>query len=165
MTAINPIATMNATEARLTAAIDATAQALDHIGTTNLERAMARLKESANAAKARLAAAHAEMLATVADVLGELDGFTGEIVEALATNEQPVEALPAPAPTTPAPQWEGWTDNRPTPDDLVSIDAGDDEVIVHASILPAVEAPTESPVITMAANDGPATKPAKKRKR
>jgi len=94
------IASIATAEATLVASLNATADALDAVGTGSLASALARVQASAEAAKARLSSAAATVHATLAGVLAHVEGLaTGvnELVAPAAISDTVSEMTP-PAP-------------------------------------------------------------------
>ena len=131
----NPLSQIAGAEASVVHALNAAAAALDSIGTSSLDQAMARLQASAAAAKDRLAGAAALLGLAVADVVGTFTGTAAQIVAALAVNDvKPVQPAALPAPVAPV--------TNPS-----TTQPGDDVVIDLAAELPPPvdEGPAQQP--------------------
>ena len=137
MNATHPLAKLSAAEAALIASIDAAAKKLDAVGTTALDAALARLRDAANAAAARLGSAGD----TVAYIVNEvLEGMLGQ---ALRIEDAVSHAEPAVEPT-------GYTFDEPAQvADAAPATSPDGRAVEHA---PIEKYPAETPAFSP---DGP----------
>lgn len=96
---MNPTQQLHQAERGLVAAIDSVSDALEQIGTTQLDQSLSRLHTAASDCKERLAVGRSDLFATIADVVASLGGFEAEL---LPTPVQLTVATAANGPIEPA---------------------------------------------------------------
>jgi hypothetical protein len=113
-TNIAPLANLSAAENTLVRQLHAAADRLDAVGTADLDAALARLRQSAEHASARLVAAAREVNAIAAEVLNYLDDVAAGIGEDLLTDRGifPPESLESTEARAPLPEMP--TDSTPS---------------------------------------------------
>lgn len=79
---MNPTQQLHQAERGLVVAIDSVSEALEQIGTDQLDESLTRLHTAASDCKERLATGRSDLFATIADVVASLGGFEAELLPA-----------------------------------------------------------------------------------
>lgn len=140
-------ATVNAAksaEVVLVDAIHGAADALDQIARDPVANALARLRDAAADAQARLDAGRMLARSALLEALAGFEGFTQDVTAPVVEEPAPLASLPAPAVEVPIPA---------VPDTAAIGEVADPAPVVPATVNPLTVAPSEV-VVTTAANAG-----------